>query len=677
MEERVEQGAPQQINLLVKTINGTDLWKDGSEEITGVETLARLLKEETAKRLEAEKKVLQLSTHLNFSQKTALIGSFEADLTEKGHHNVFWADEVFKILGYKPGEITATFRHFFSAIHPEDRLWAVEKLENLIKMGGSFEIEHRLASTDGIEKIVLNTVEVLVDEETKEPFKLIGTVQDITEKRKKDKDLISLNYDLKTLFENMQETFFSVDMTKYSMLQISKACEEIYGYTVEDFMANSNLWFEIVLEEDKEIIRADYPAMHEGNSILQQYRILTKQGHVKWVESRINPTVQQGKLVRLDGLTTDITKRKSVEIALQNNEQKFRTLIENCSDGITVANEQLEFVFASNSMSRLSGFLLEELIGKKVLDFLLPEETGLAESIAQMLTNNPGKPFPIKGSFRKKNGGYFFYEGHITNLLQDPVIEGIVCNFHDVTEREKAEDAVKASNIELKKTNKELDRFVYSVSHDLRAPLASILGGLEYAETETNDANMLKSLRLMKGSAQKLDGFVVDILNYSRNSRIEIKNELIDFLQLFNEVRDNLKYMHSKQATVDIWVRVENEHVFYSDRSRLSIIINNLVSNAIRYCNPAAATRDVEISVRVDELNATIVIKDNGLGIDKKFHNRIFDMFYRLSKKSEGSGLGLYIVKETVEKLQGSIHLESEPGLGSEFTICIPNTKLR
>ena len=131
--------------------------------------------------------------------------------------------------------------------------------------------------------------------------------------------------------------------------------------------------------------------------------------------------------------------------------------------------------------------------------------------------------------------------------------------------------------------------------------------------------------------------------------------------------------MGSANNSVDIRINVNKSVPFYSDKSRISIVLNNLVSNSIRYSNPNVTDPFVEVTVELSNSKATLVVKDNGIGIDKKFHDKIFNMFYRLSKKSEGSGLGLYIVKETVEKLQGSFNLESEPGKGTEFTICIPN----
>jgi signal transduction histidine kinase len=155
---------------------------------------------------------------------------------------------------------------------------------------------------------------------------------------------------------------------------------------------------------------------------------------------------------------------------------------------------------------------------------------------------------------------------------------------------------------------------------------------------------------------------------------LEVNRQEIHFADLLTDVCNNLKFMCTEdQRKVDVRTKIENGITFYSDRSRLSIILNNLISNSIRYQNPKATDPFVEVSVAISASSADIRIIDNGIGIDKENHEKIFNMFYRVSTQSVGSGLGLYIVKETVEKLNGVINLESEPGKGTVFNIHLPN----
>lgn len=234
--------------------------------------------------------------------------------------------------------------------------------------------------------------------------------------------------------------------------------------------------------------------------------------------------------------------------------------------------------------------------------------------------------------------------------------------------------ALLQSNEELKKSNKELDTFVYSVSHDLRAPLSSMLGVVGLCEMREMDPFMQKNVSLLKSSIKKLDGFIMDILDYSRNARLDMNLQEIHFEEMLTDISGNLKFMGSDdQRNVDIRLAVRNGIAFYSDKSRLGIILNNLISNSIRYQNPKVADPFVEIRVEISATSADILIRDNGIGIDKENQGKVFNMFYRVSNKSAGSGLGLYIVKETVEKLNGVIRLSSEAGKGTEFNIRLPN----
>ncbi len=220
----------------------------------------------------------------------------------------------------------------------------------------------------------------------------------------------------------------------------------------------------------------------------------------------------------------------------------------------------------------------------------------------------------------------------------------------------------------------ELDKFVYSVSHDLRAPLSSMKGVIEISEEETKDALLLKNFSLLKGSIKKLDDFIQDILQYSRNSRLEVKKQCIDFREMLEDITKNLKHMSSNnERQVDIQYTITNQKTFVSDKSRLNVLLNNLVSNAIRYQNPVVSNPYVDIQVNMTDKETDIVVKDNGIGISMENQKKIFDMFYRVSENSVGSGLGLYLVKEIVDKLEGKIQVESEPGKGTAFMVCLPN----
>jgi signal transduction histidine kinase len=228
-------------------------------------------------------------------------------------------------------------------------------------------------------------------------------------------------------------------------------------------------------------------------------------------------------------------------------------------------------------------------------------------------------------------------------------------------------NAVEKRNVELRKVNGELDRFVYSASHDLRAPLASVLGLVNIARLEKG-ANFEGYLDKIESSVLKLDGFIRDIIDFSRNARVEIEAEAIDFRSLITEIFDNLKYLDEKDKIKRL-VKVEGDRIFYSDKKRLAVILNNLIANAIKYSNPHEENSFIEVYVKQNGRQVLLQVKDNGIGIGNEHISSIFKMFYRADAKSRGSGIGLYIVKETLDKIQGTISVQSEYGKGSMFTV--------
>lgn len=241
-------------------------------------------------------------------------------------------------------------------------------------------------------------------------------------------------------------------------------------------------------------------------------------------------------------------------------------------------------------------------------------------------------------------------------------------------ERQKVEAALALArqNETLIKINKELDSFVYSISHNLRAPLMSVLGLLDLAKNETSTDTIHQYHDMMKSSICKLDDTLKEILEYSRNARQGLLINAIDFQKTINDNFERMQFMPGYER-IRKEIFIEGESQFYSDPYRLSLILNNLISNAIKYSDPAKESSYIQITIHHDPDKVSLTFKDNGIGIDNDYIQKVFNMFFRATEKNEGAGLGLYIVKEAVEKLCGTIHLESQLGNGTVFKIELPN----
>jgi signal transduction histidine kinase len=246
----------------------------------------------------------------------------------------------------------------------------------------------------------------------------------------------------------------------------------------------------------------------------------------------------------------------------------------------------------------------------------------------------------------------------------------------DITERKATQQALLDRNEELVKINAELDRFVYSASHDLRAPIASLLGLIEVARLEKDITNIETLLDMQKKSLLRLDRFIKDIVDHSRNMRLSVESEPVNFDNVVNSTFEQLQFMENvNRLRKSISIRQAAE--FYTSSTRLHIVFNNLISNAIKYADLRKDDPFLEITVEANETAAEIRIRDNGEGIPAESQSRIFDMFYRASGKGTGSGLGLYIVKEAIQKLNGTIEVESQYAKGTTFTVRVPNLARR
>ncbi|MGM0580884.1 MAG: sensor histidine kinase [Bacteroidota bacterium] len=233
-----------------------------------------------------------------------------------------------------------------------------------------------------------------------------------------------------------------------------------------------------------------------------------------------------------------------------------------------------------------------------------------------------------------------------------------------------SEERLLERNKELKRTNTELDKFVYSASHDLRAPITSLKGLIKITKQETDPKTAKKYFSMMEQSLTKQDEFIKQIISFSKNKRSDLNMKRIDVKTLVDSIIDQLKYMNDCNSII-IKKDISIDHI-YSDEFRLDIILSNLISNAIKYKDPEKEQHIIEIGVLKEGDMLQFYIKDNGIGINEANKQKIFDMFYMSNHSTEGTGVGLYIVKETVEKLNGSIDVESEAGEGTSFRVKIP-----
>jgi signal transduction histidine kinase len=226
----------------------------------------------------------------------------------------------------------------------------------------------------------------------------------------------------------------------------------------------------------------------------------------------------------------------------------------------------------------------------------------------------------------------------------------------------------------VQKLNKELDKFVYSASHDLKAPLSSLRGLLTLAKMEKDPTMSSIYFEKMGTTISQAENFIKNITEYSRNARVEKKIVEINFKSFVEELFQDLSFS-SGHPPVKLHFSLHDE-IIHTDINRLQTIIGNILSNGIKYSDRKKSESWIRIKSRKENQTWQIEIEDNGIGIEASHLPKLFDMFYRANEQSTGSGLGLYIVAESLQSLEGSIEVSSEIGQGTKFVIRIPETKL-
>ncbi len=383
------------------------------------------------------------------------------------------------------------------------------------------------------------------------------------------------------------------------------------------------------------------------------------------VEASAHPCTYEGETA-VQIIFTDISERKIAEASFKKTETLFYQLFQNTPLAVTLLNEEGKVVQINKGFQELFGFEIEELRGNELNQFIVPNDlTTEGNDINSLISSN--RVIRTETVRHRRDGSILSVIIYGVPVLQQDRTIGIFGMYVDITERRRVEE-------ELKIRNAELDNFVYKVSHDLRAPLSSVLGLAYLAGLPGNTDNLTDYIKLMGEKASQLDHFISDVLSHSKNLKMELKVEEVDFQKITDQAFNDLSYLKgAENVKKNIHISTDK---FFSDPWRIAEIFRNLVSNAIKYRRLDGTETVISLFVKTGDRDCLIIFKDNGIGIDRINLEKIFEMFYRASDQSEGSGLGLYIVKNAVEKLGGKLQVESELGKGTTFEIVLPNQQL-
>lgn len=536
-----------------------------------------------------------------------------------------------------------------------------------LKQGKTIREERRVKRKDGALLDVDLSAKKLKDGNT------LLFVRDISEYKKAQKALMESEQKYRQIVETAQEGIWLIDENQKTTF-VNKKMSQILEYSQKDMIGKSADSF--MDKEGRHIFSKLINKKKDAQSNQAHLKYISKSGKEIWANVAVNPIISEiGDYKGSMAMVNDITAIKKAQNTLKENEKKYRYLFDNNPMPMWVVDLQTLQFLDVNKMAVLQyGYSREEFLLMNVVDIRPDKDKdhfikSLNSSEINATNFNRGV-----WNHQKKNGTVIPVE----IIAHEIIYEGIPARFilsNDITDRRKAELNLERQNKELIKTNSELDRFVYSVSHDLRSPLTSILGLLSFIEDESEEKDTLEHAKMIRNSINRLDEFIKNILSYSRNNRTGLEAEKISIQETVSGILDSLQSV-SEAKGINFQIDIQESQPFYTDRLRFNTILENLVSNAIKYHKEEEESdKYIKITGFADQENLQISIADNGIGIAPEYHKKIFDMFFRISGNKDGSGIGLYIVKDTIEILQGSIELNSERDLGTTFIITLKNLK--
>jgi PAS domain S-box-containing protein len=449
-----------------------------------------------------------------------------------------------------------------------------------------------------------------------------------------------------------------------TFLYVSPSVRNLLGYEPEELVGQDPFGF--YHPDSREKIRTELNrrvALGLPGTLLQ-YRFRCKDGQYTWLETLSQPVLDEsGRVTQIHASSRDIADRKKAE---RERDHFFNHSL----DLMVMMDAEGRILRVNRRWQDTLGWRPAQLEGTPLFNYLHPDDLSATRATVMGQLRGGASSIQFENRFRCQNGSYRWLSWFAVMMKDEKVSYGFA---QDITLYRQSEEKLRETLRELQTRNHELDHYVYKVSHDLRAPLCSIKGLVSLLREETDPAVVRHYVNLIDKRVDKSDRFIQSVLDHSRMLNTQVQRSAIDFEALVNECFDELRYMECADR-LTLRVNVVNQVPFHSDAFRLRIIFKNLISNAIKYMNLRRPDNFIWFSIATDANTLRLKVQDNGIGIDQAYVDRIFGMFFRATERSEGSGLGLYIVKQTVQRLGGTISLQSTLDEGTQFSILLPNS---
>ncbi len=616
--------------------------------------------EQAVKQRAAEKAVKERDFWINESQKVARLGSYVLDISA----NRWTSSEILnEILGIGK-DYDKSLQGWLSLIHPDERDRMAQYFAEVLAQKKRFETEYRIIrQNDGAQRWVYGLGELVFDRDGN-ALKMLGTIQDITERRQMEDALRASQEFLKSIIDNEPECV-KILSSDGSLLMMNRAGLDMIQADFPDQVQGKNI-VDMVTPEYRRAFKALNTKVFQGGTGKLEFDVVGLKGRLRRLETNAVPLHdEKGRVTALLGITRDITEQKRAANALEESEAMFRCLAEEALVGVYMIRDG-RYVYMNQKAAEMWGYSREELLSfKNVLEVVHPDDRQLVmENIRKRVEGDvKSVNYPLR--IVKKDGSILYLHaiGSSTMYKGEPVIIGTAI---DVTESKLLEQ-------------RRAD-FYAMVSHDIKAPLTAILGSMELLSEMAGkfDSDTNEMIAAVKTSGEKIHKLVDSFLTFSEMESGKLIPRLFpsDISETLQESFRGLeKAIKKKGITFNVEIAEGLPAKVLMDKQLVQRAVANLLQNAFNY-TPAGG----KITLKAEPINEKgnefilISVADTGKGIPAEEHESVFEKYYRSPKTAwiKGSGLGLAIVKAVAEAHGGKVELQSEPEKGSTFKIYLP-----
>ncbi len=604
---------------------------------------------------------------------------------DEKHRWLMFNKKFSELIGRTQHEMRGKTDRDFLPRKEADAFWQVD--DEVLRNGKTVRVLEKITSRNGTKHDLL-TIKSLFVNDKKEKF-VIGFITDVTELKNAEEKINHLNANLRGVLESTRESVYAVD-SNFNYITFNqnhqRVMKVLYG---EDIEVGKNKLNYLKGSVDYTWVKNEIQKALEGHHFVSEH-FLNYPGFTGHIRTTFNPIRNGNEIKGAAVFVHNITERKQFEEIIKSINANLRAVLESTSDDVFAVDRQLKYITFNKAhakkMERL--FQSEISFGQSFVNAL--PVAMRKEARNELLRALKGEQFVIEKQFVNE----IIAEISFNPIRNEAgIVTGVAIFSKDITLRKNIEERFRQLNEELLQQNAqlaaqeeelkvtleelsernfELDQLMYKTSHDLRSPLSSIMGLINLANLDTDTTNHYQYLDKIEGRIKKLDEFIRSMLDYARVNRVDVVRETIPLKSIALNCIRELEYLDNF-SSVRVTINEKGTDIpFVSDLLRIQIIFSNVISNAYKYYNPETDS-SLQIDIEVTQERATLEFTDNGIGIKAEYLDKIFNMFFRATDRSQGSGLGMYIVKQAVEKLRGTIRLISEYGKGTSIKITLPN----